>query len=179
MPHSCSPTLDIRSLFCKSNIYMQVNITPWCRIHSTTFLIGHFYFTVFSTKPISSKFSVFHTDVCKYRNPLKFASLLSRSVVQLYHYWFPHFRCDVIIWNKQLVKTWCVMFYKVYCYIKNILYYVNLSQKQALLKIKINKFNDYILAKNYFLIVAIFLLSFRIRTIKTFSLFIKINKQVC
>ena len=42
---------------------------------------------------------------------------------------------------------------------KNILYYANLSQTQALLKLKINKFNNYIFAKNnYFLIVAIFII---------------------
>ena len=68
-----------------------------------------------------------------YRNLLKLARLLSRSVVQLYHYWFPHFRCYVIIWNTQMVKNWFVMFYN-----NNILYDVNLSPNQALLKINNN-----------------------------------------
>jgi len=52
------------------------------------------------------------------------------------------------------------MFYNVLLH-KSILYYLNLSQKQALLKIKINKFNDYILAKKYFLIVAILFIIFQ------------------
>jgi len=69
----------------------RVRFKLWPRnIHSTTFLIGHFYFAVISTstQQISSKFSAFYTDihVCLYRNPLKLANLLSRRVVQLYHY---------------------------------------------------------------------------------------------
>ena len=89
-------------------------------VHSRTFLIGRFYFAVISTstQPISSISSAFNTDVCLYRNLLKLASLLPRSVVQLYHYWFLHFRCDVIIWNTQMIKNWLVMFYDVYCCIK-------------------------------------------------------------
>jgi len=88
--------------------------------HLTSLLIGHFYFAVISTstQPISSKYLAFYTDVCSYRNLLKLASLLSRSVMQLYHYWFLHFRCDVIIWNTQMIQHWFVMFYNVYCCIK-------------------------------------------------------------
>jgi len=88
-------------------------------VHSTTFLIGHFFccFTT-STQPISSKFLAFYTDIWSYRNPLKLANLFSRRVVPLYHYWFLHFRCDVIIWNTQIIKIWFVVFYNVYCCIK-------------------------------------------------------------
>jgi len=123
-------------LFSSFNLLFLLYFLPY--IHSTTFLIGHFYFAVISTstQPISSKFSAFYTDVCLYRNPLKLASLLSRSVVQLFNYWFLHFLCDVIIWNTQIITNWLVMFYNVYCCIKNILYYVNFDLETALLKIK-------------------------------------------
>jgi len=78
-------------IFCMYIVNLHENFTnlKWkIDVHSTTFLIGHFYFAVFLIllKPISTKFSAFHTDVCLYRNPLKLASSLSRSVFQLYHY---------------------------------------------------------------------------------------------
>ena len=95
------------------------------KLHSTTILIGHFYFAVISTsvQPMSSKFSAFYTDVCSYRNPVKLASLLSRSVVQLllmstFSVWHHH-------WNIQMIKNCFLRFYSVYCCIKNILFYVN------------------------------------------------------
>jgi len=107
-------------------------------VHSTIFLIGHFYFAVISTatQKNSSKFSAFYTDVCSYRNPLKSASLLSRSVVLLYNYWFLHFRCDVIIWNTQMIKNWFVMSYNVYCCIKTFYIMVTLVKKQHFYKLK-------------------------------------------
>ena len=92
--------------------------------HLTIFLhvIGHFIL-LFSRHP-QNQSRRFFTDL--YRRmfvpiSIKVASLLSRSVVQLYHYWFLHFRCDVIIWNTQMVKTWFVIFYKVHCCIKHFI----------------------------------------------------------
>jgi len=72
----------------EDTLFYCVYLSPTATVHSTTFLIGHFYFAVISTstQPISSKCSAFYTDICSYRNPLKLASLFSRSVLQVYHY---------------------------------------------------------------------------------------------
>jgi len=61
-----------------------------CQVYTTTFPFGHVYFAFCSTstKPISSKFSEFYTDVFSYRKPFELASLLSHSVVKIYRYWF-------------------------------------------------------------------------------------------
>jgi len=72
--------------------------------HSTLFLIGHFYFAFFLDVYKTNFVEMFEVFYTYFRIEIRLASLPARSVVPLYRYWFPHFRCDGTIWNNRIIE---------------------------------------------------------------------------